>query len=104
MAMIYGGIDSSGLSKGSEAGSVVGAILGATAIFFGYRSLQRRRQHRQRQSKSQREGLLEMHAMANDRNDTLLREPRAEARLSGLPAESKSEELFARHRPKAGLL
>ena len=102
------GNTSSGLSAGAKAGSVVGATLGVIAlviaIFFGYEALKRRQQHRQRQSQIQREGLLEMHAVADDKKDTELRETGAEPPLSELAAESKPERPFDLHDSRAELL
>ena len=105
---INAGNTSSGLSAGAKAGSVVGATLAAIAlviaIFFGYQALQRRQQHRQRQSQIQREGLLETHAVADGKKDTELREPGAEPPLSELAAENEPERPFNLHDSRAELL
>ena len=45
-----------------------------------------------------------MHAVANDKNDTDLRDPGPGARLSELPAENKPEGFFDLHESRAELL
>ena len=91
------GNTSSGLSAGSKADFVVGAICGAIAlmiaIFLGYKVLKKRQQHRQRQSQNQREGLLEMHVLGDDKKDTELREPGTGPQLSELAVEIRSFDL-----------
>ena len=74
------------------------------AIIFGYQALKRRQQHRQRQSQKQREGLLDMHAVADDKKDTELREPVAEPPLSELAADNEPERPFNLHDSRAELL
>ena len=84
-------------------GGILGAIALAIAIFFGYKALKRRQQHRQRQSQIQREGLLEMHTVADDKKDTELRELGAGPPLSELAAESRPEGSFDLHDSRAEL-
>ena len=84
-------------------GGILGAIALVIAISFGYKALKRRQQHRQRQSQIQREGLLEMHAVADDKKDTELRELGAEPPLSELAAENRPERSFELHDSRAEL-
>lgn len=67
------------------------------AVFAGFFYLIRRR------SKRRPEGLLDVHAVANEKNDNGLREQRAERRLDELPAENLPGELSVPHRPRAEL-
>ena len=65
-------------------GAGVGIPIGL-AILAGFFYLVRRR------SQTRSEGLLEMHAVAKDKNDNRLRGPLAKRRLDELPGESPGE-------------
>ncbi|KAL9126051.1 MAG: hypothetical protein Q9175_007978 [Cornicularia normoerica] len=80
-------------SGGSDSHVAVGAGTGVgipvgLAILAGFFYLMRR------QSKTRPEEILEMHAVANDKNNDRLCELWAERRLDELPAEYKPEELI----------
>ena len=77
-------------------GAGVGVPVGL-AILAGILYLVRRR------SKTRPETSLEMHSMANDKNDSRLRESCAEGRFDELPAENKSTELSDGNDPRAEL-
>lgn len=77
-------------------GTGVGIPVGL-AILAGFFYLMRRR------SKARSEGLLEMHAVAKDKNDDRLRGPLAKRWLDELPAESPPGELSDPRGPRAEL-